>query len=210
MNAEPKVQARPMSPASIIGILLLAVGLGAATLYFVLSAKIVSKPAEAVPLPPSATAPHAVQQQINAMVEKLAARMANEPQNGNGWLMLARSYAAMGDFQKSAAAFARVETLLPKDANILADHADVLAMAHQGDFRGEPAKMISQALAIDPKHAKALALAGTEAYKRDDFVAARRFWQQALAVAPPQSEIAAAAKNSIAEIDAKAKSATAR
>ena len=35
-------------------------------------------------------------QHIEAMVERLAARLAAEPENANGWVLLARSYAALG------------------------------------------------------------------------------------------------------------------
>jgi cytochrome c-type biogenesis protein CcmH len=114
--------------------------------------------------------------EVAAMVDRLAARMRQEPGNGSGWRMLAKSYAALGRFADSAAAYGQAAALLPPDAGLLADYADVSAMAQSGDFQGEPARLVRQALDLDGRHPKALTLAGTEAYRRGDFASARQYW----------------------------------
>ncbi len=136
---------------------------------------------------------------VAAMVDRLAARLQKEPENGAGWQMLAKSQAALGRFTDAASAFRKAEALLPPDADLLADYADVQAMAQSGNFTGEPARLIRSALAINPKHPKALALAGTEAYKRGDFQAAIGYWNKTLEQVPVDSSLAIAVKGSLAE-----------
>jgi cytochrome c-type biogenesis protein CcmH len=161
------------------------------------------------PLVPSA-APHAAPvpaheqaPEVAAMVDRLAARMRQEPDNGPGWRMLAKSYAALGRFADSAAAYGKAASLLPPDAGLLADYADVSAMARSGSFQGEPARLIRQALELDGRHPKALTLAGTEAYRRGDFASAHRYWDKAMQVLPAESELAATVRGAIAELEAR-------
>jgi cytochrome c-type biogenesis protein CcmH len=139
--------------------------------------------------------------EVAAMVDRLAARMRQEPGNGSGWRMLAKSYAALGRFADSAAAYGQAAALLPPDAGLLADYADVSAMAQSGDFQGEPARLVRQALDLDGRHPKALTLAGTEAYRRGDFASARQYWDKALHVLPPDAELAATVRGAVAELE---------
>ncbi len=155
-------------------------------------------PASAVPAGPAKeAAAHAGPQQAEAMVERLAVRLEHEPANGPGWQMLGRSYAALGRFADAARAYARAAALLPPSADLLADQADVLAMARGGRFEGEPARLVREALKLDPDHPKALALAGTEAFGRRDYRAALAHWEAALRTVPRDSEFAIAVRASI-------------
>lgn len=138
---------------------------------------------------------------VQAMVERLAARLQQEPNNGPGWQMLAKSYAALGRFGDAAAAYGKAMALLPADAGLLADYADVLAMTQSGSFGGEPVRLVHKALAIDSRHPKALALAGTEAYRRGDFDNALRYWNKALETVPADFELAVSVRSGIVEAE---------
>src|SRR5581483_4444006 len=87
----------------------------------------------------------------------------------------------------------------PRDAQLLADLADALAMARGQRLDGEPEKLIARALEIDPKNLKALALAGTLAYQRQDYAKAAELWGRMLALVPPSSEDARAITENVAE-----------
>jgi cytochrome c-type biogenesis protein CcmH len=104
--------------------------------------------------------------------------------------MLGRSYAAMGRGKEAIDAYKKVVALKPKDAQALADLADGLATANNRNLDGEPEKLITQALAIDPTNVKALALAGTVAFNKSDFKAAVGLWERAVAKAEAGSEFA--------------------
>ena len=134
------------------------------------------------------------QVQVEAMVAQLAQRLesapADQPADPKGWEMLARTYAAMQRFPEADKAYTRATALAPNNAQLLADHADVLAMLQGQSAMGAPEKLIARALKLDPKNLKALALAGSLAFERKDFAAATDFWTQARQLAPPGSEFA--------------------
>ena len=138
-------------------------------------------------------------QQIAAMVDSLAARMKERPDDGEGWTMLARSYTVLGRFGEAVPAYAKAAVLLPTNAGLLADYAD--AVAAQKGTLGNPESLalIDRALAADPKHPKALALAGTAAYDRGDFAGAVVRWQKIADTLPAGSELLSQVQASIAE-----------
>ena len=137
--------------------------------------------------------------QIEAMVSALAERVKAEPGNPQGWLMLGRSYTSLGRYRDAATALRKAQALLPGDAGVLTDLADVLAMVQGKKLAGEPARYIQQALDIDPRHIKALALAGSVAFEARDYGNARAYWERLIAVAPAESDLARSARGSIAQ-----------
>ena len=138
-------------------------------------------------------------QQFESLVARLAARMKENPEDTEGWTMLGRSYAVLGRFGDSSEAYAKAVARAPQDAQLLADYADSLAMAQGRTLRGEPEKILKRALAVDPNNVKALVLAGTAAFDRNDRTGAVRYWERALAVLPAESEMAQRVRASIAE-----------
>ena len=148
-------------------------------------------------------AQHATDQQIEAMVERLAAKLKENPDDGEGWKLLGRSYAALGRFPESAEAFARAAVRSPRDADLLVDFADVLAMATGQSLAGEPAKRVERALQIDPNNLKGLALAGTASFKRGDYAGAAARWERMLPLVPADSEDARIIRENVQEARAK-------
>jgi len=139
------------------------------------------------------------QMQIGAMVGKLEERLKQTPEDAEGWTMLGRSYSVLGRYAEAVTAFKKVAALRPDDAQALADQADATAMAAGRKLDGEPERLINQALKLDPKNLKALALAGTIAFDRGDFPSAVRHWEGAYAAAEPGSELANNLLNGVAE-----------
>lgn len=138
-------------------------------------------------------------EQIGKMIESLKARLEKEPENPNHWSTLARTYYSMGRFPEAAEAYAKLVKLVPDNADILADYADSLAMAKGRQLAGEPMALVNKALQLDPKQWKALAMAGTEAFDRNDFKAASGYWERLLETLPPDAPIAEQIKSSIAD-----------
>lgn len=136
--------------------------------------------------------------QIEAMVAQLEQRLQAQPGNVEGWVMLARSYASMRRFADSSAAYERAVALVPDNAPLLADYADVLAMSKQ-TLQGEPEKIIRRALKIEPTNLKLLSLMGSSAFERQDYRAAENWWQKMLKLVPINSASVQSINNSIAE-----------
>jgi cytochrome c-type biogenesis protein CcmH len=156
--------------------------------------------ADAVAPSEAASGAHALTaQQITAMVAQLVDRLKTNPDDAQGWMMLARSQVALGQHAQALDAFARAERLRPDDASLLADHADALAMTQQRSLEGPPAALIKRALEIDPHDNKALALAGTAAFDRKDYKAAVRYWETLAQVEPADGPFADQVRSGIAE-----------
>lgn len=137
--------------------------------------------------------------QIEARVAALAERLKASPGDAEGWVMLGRSYVVLGRYRDAAMAWRRAVELRPPDAALLADLADVVAMAQGKRLAGEPAALVQRALDADPRHVKALALAGSVAFEARDYPAARGYWERLLAVVPAQSDVARSIQGSIAQ-----------
>lgn len=151
-------------------------------------------------LDPEATRPpvRVTAGQIEEMVKKLEDKLKQNPGDSKGWVMLARSYKAMGRFGESAAAYEKAGALVDGDPILLADYAEALAMSGEG-FQGKPTELINKALALSPEDPQALLLAGAAAGERRDFKAAVGYWERVLPVLEPGSEEAEALAAAIAQ-----------
>jgi cytochrome c-type biogenesis protein CcmH len=123
-------------------------------------------------------------EQIAAMVDKLAQRMKDQPDDPEGWAMLARSYSVLGRHPEALVAYEKAVALRKDDPTLLADYADSLAVKNDRSLAGEPMKQVERALKLDPKNLKALSLAGTYEFDRKDYKAAVKYWEKVVAIGP--------------------------
>ena len=137
--------------------------------------------------------------QIDAMLQRLADRLKTQPDDADGWAMLARSWTARGQFAKALPAYQRVAELRPRDAQALADFADGLASTRPTKLEGEPERLVKRALELDPNNVKALSLAGTLAFDHGDFPTAVERWQHALSASDPASDFTRELRSALAE-----------
>jgi cytochrome c-type biogenesis protein CcmH len=143
---------------------------------------------------------HAVTaEQINAMVEGLAARLEKNPQDADGWRMLGRSYVALGRYQDAIGALDKAVAMIPNDPDLLADYADALAMTSGQTLKGKPMEMVNRALKLDPNHEKSLWLAGTAAYNDCNDPGAIAYWNRLLKQMTPGSKESQQVTSIIAE-----------
>jgi cytochrome c-type biogenesis protein CcmH len=69
------------------------------------------------------------QAMINSMVERLAARLDQQPNDVEGWARLGRSYMVLNQPSKARDAYARAVKLRPDDAQLKAAYAEAVAAA---------------------------------------------------------------------------------
>lgn len=192
---DPTATAVP-APKKTMLALGLALPLAAAALYMLLGT-------------PAGINPPPAQQRVSAeeidrMVAGLAARLENEPGNLEGWLMLGRSYKAMGRFGEAEKAFEHAAPLVEKDAQLLAVYADIAAMNAGGSLKGKPSQLIEKALKLDPQNVQALWLSGSASFERQQFAQAAETWEKLLRLMPAESEDARQLAAGIEEARAKA------
>jgi cytochrome c-type biogenesis protein CcmH len=133
--------------------------------------------------------PKMTPEQINAMVARLAERMQANPDDMQGWLMLARSYKTMGRYEEAAAAYGKAEKAVNDDPDLLASYAETIAMATGKGLQGKPVQLVERALKLEPKHGHSLFLAGAAAMEAGDKRKAIAYWEALLPQVEPGSEI---------------------
>ena len=137
---------------------------------------------------------------IEGMVAKLAARMQQNPDDMNGWLMLARSYKMLGRYAESVEAYAKAEPVIEKDPELLASYAETLAMASGKGLSGKARELIDKALKLDPQHGHTLFLAGAAAMEAGDAKNGIAYWEALLPQVEAGSELDQMLRNGIEQM----------
>lgn len=132
-------------------------------------------------------------------LQELEAKLAKNPENPDGWLVLGRSYAELQRYPDAVRAYKKLVELVPNEAQIWTNYADALAMSNNQSLLGEPTKLIDKALALDPENVTALALGGSAAMERGDYVAAVTHWQKLLSLLPPDYQDIQMIKDGLAQ-----------
>ena len=126
---------------------------------------------------------------IRGMVESLAARLEETPDDPEGWHRLARSYTVLGEPEKATEALRRAVALVPDDLATL--HAYARALSGEVGAESPPAEAVAvyeRILALDPHDGAALWFVGLGAAERGDSAAARAHWERLLALLAPGTD----------------------
>lgn len=122
-----------------------------------------------------------------AKLQELEKQLAQQPENPDGWVVLARSYSELQRFPDAVRAYGQLVKLVPDEAQIWASYADVYAMTNNQSFRGEPTRFLNRALELDGNNTMALALSGSAAMERGDYAAAIAHWTKLVDLLPPDT-----------------------
>lgn len=135
--------------------------------------------------------PEQRQQAIRSMVEGLAARLADAPQDRAGWLRLANAWKVLGENANAADAYGRADTLAPVDARILADWAEAhVRQLSPGAVPSAQAVAVLERLEkAEPRNALALFYLGVAAEAAGNKPAALQRWKTLLALLPADAPI---------------------
>lgn len=147
----------------------------------------------------TAPAQQAAAPDVNGMLEALTLKLKQEPDNPQGWEILARTYKVLGRTAEAEQAFSGAASYIEGNAQLLAIYADLVASNANGDLTGKPSELIAKALVLDANNPLALWLAGSAAFQAQDFASAVQKWQQLLLQLPKGSEEAGALQASIKE-----------
>ena len=138
---------------------------------------------------------------VEAMVDSLAAKLATEPANAEGWLLLARSRVVQERFDEATIAYGRAHALLGDSPSLLVDWAEAEAALAGNRFPARALGRLDRALEIDPDHEKALWLGGFAAIQHGRTDVARARWERLLARQAPESREASIVSELLARMD---------
>ena len=121
------------------------------------------------------------------VVEGLAKRLEDNPDDVGGWRMLGRSYMSLNDHRQAVAAFERVVELEGgQNAQGLVELGEAVIAAEGGQTMPPRAiSLFENALAVQPNSQAALFWSGLGAFNRGDTDAAADRWERLLATNPP-------------------------
>lgn len=132
-------------------------------------------------------------------VASLEQRLQQEPDQLEGWLLLARSYRAMERFDDMLRATSSAMTLAPDEPQVLVEHAEAVALAGPGRrLDGEARQLLERALTLDPQQHKALWLTGIAELQDDNPLAAIAYWQRLRGLLEPGDPVLASLDRQIA------------
>ena len=153
--------------------------------------------------PMSAKAPQqASPMEMLKMAENLAQRLEEKPDNLQGWVMLGRTYRSLEQFDKSIQAYDRA-LKLSADDDLSLERVEVIAMKTQGNFDGEPWRVIRDILQRDPQNYGALLMAGSASFSHNKYEDALNFWLAARKTLDAQNPDLPELDNAIASVQEK-------
>lgn len=124
--------------------------------------------------------------EASAGIDSLAARVEENPDDADGWKMLAYSYVRAEQYADAERAFQRaVDLESGSDAQTLADLGESIMLTEGGRLPERAAHLFDNAIAIQPDNPKALFYGGIAAIERGDRALAADRWDALLALSPP-------------------------
>ena len=127
---------------------------------------------------------------IQGMVTQLAAKLANAPDDVDGWMRLGRAYAVLGDTGKAADAYDHAAKLRPADTEIPMQEVEALLSNRKPDdaIPARAITLLKQVAAVSPDRPEVLWYLGVVAARAGQRDEAKAEWQHLLTLLPPDSE----------------------
>lgn len=161
-------------------------------------AQAVPEPKAAAPTGPSREQMEAAQQMsaedrnamVRGMVDRLAERLRENPNDADGWLQLARAREVLGEAEAAREALRRAVAAAPQrtDARLaLAFNLAGPTVTSRDPLPAEAAAEFGKVLEQAPDHPQALWFVGRSAYEAGNNAAAAAAWNRLLAQLPPES-----------------------
>lgn len=119
----------------------------------------------------------------------LAERLAQQPDDHDGWLLLARAYKVMEQYDNALAALDSMAERWPDDSDMLIERAGLLVLRDpEQRITPEVEMMVDRVLATVPDDSQANWLKGMAAYQTGAFADAAARWQPLLDAMPAEAE----------------------
>lgn len=144
--------------------------------------------------------PQARAQMIRGMVEGLAARLKQNPDDFAGWMRLGRAWTVLREFTKAADAYRQAMGLRPKDAGALSGFVAtrLRSLKPGAPLTADIRDAVGRLALVQPGHPLALYFGGVIAAEAKNYDVALKLWRALLARLPANSPLAPVLKRRIA------------
>lgn len=136
---------------------------------------------------PPAQADPSVPPMVMEMVARLEKRLAEQPDDADGWYRLGRAYAVLKREEAAGAAYARAYKLNPDNPQLVAEYAVFLYEGDPQNTGGQVLGLFSRLLKLDPENRDALWFLGFAAHQKGDHKQALGYWDRLLKALPADS-----------------------
>jgi cytochrome c-type biogenesis protein CcmH len=137
--------------------------------------------------PQNVAAPKTIDDLIVQLKEKLAA----DPDNAEGWVLLGRSYMAQEKFDLARDAYAKATALRPDDSDMSVEYAEALMRASADHrFPSIAVAMLESAVAKNPQNQRALFFLGVNQMQSNQPAQAAETWEKLLPLLTPDTAAA--------------------
>ncbi len=139
--------------------------------------------------------------EMNTLIEELKQRLEEDPESLEGWALLARSQANIGDYEGALSAYGKaIEITGGRNAQIAAEYAETLVLASQGMVIPEAENIFHNLLLEDENDPQALFYIGLAEAQRGDDESALNRWRKIIEISPPDAPWLSAVQAQIAEL----------
>lgn len=127
---------------------------------------------------------------VMKMIQQVEEKTRKDPNDGEAWTLLAKTYAVVGHWPEALNAYEKAIKLRPDVPAVMTGYAEALAITNNRILKGEPIKLVLQALEKDPNDMKGLELAGIAAFQEKSFAKAAFYFKHLYKQLPPESPYA--------------------
>lgn len=192
---DARVSAAPVSRAAVTAVIVLVPAISLGTYLVLGSPNLPGQPLSArMERPPQ-------EQDVEILIARVEDHLANEPEDGRGWEVLAPVYMRLGRFDESVNAYANALRLLGSTAEREADYGEALVTARDGVVSEEARAAFARALKLDPRMPRARYFVAIAAEQDGDTDTAKRLWRALLLDSPAGAPWRATVEQRLAALD---------
>ncbi|MBV1878528.1 MAG: c-type cytochrome biogenesis protein CcmI [Pseudomonadales bacterium] len=121
------------------------------------------------------------EQAMRRSVQQLASRLKAQPENDDGWFLLAQSYMKLKLYEKSAASFKHLLKKFPTDHGLSSYYAEAIYLADERRFTARANEAIAATLALNPHDITMLEMRALAAFQAGELETSIDYFRRALA-----------------------------
>jgi cytochrome c-type biogenesis protein CcmH len=127
---------------------------------------------------------------IMKMIQQVEEKTRQDPNDGQAWTILAKTYSAVGHWPEALNAWEKAIKLRPEEPAVMTGYAEALAITNNRVLEGKPMELVLKALEKDPNDIKGLELAGIGSFQQKSYAKAAFYFKQLHKLLPPESPYA--------------------
>jgi len=194
------VAASPAMPMAVLALAVVA-PLGAFVLYLDLGSP--HLPGQPLAQRHADTQPNT--RQDEALVEQLAERLKDRPDDAQGWMLLARSYGTLGRYDSAVAAWRNVLRLAPDSNDARGGLGEALIQAAGGTVTPEAIRLFEAVSRTDEREPRSRFYLGLARAQAGEARQALQAWVDLLAISPPDAPWLEGVRTQIRRVASEAK-----